>query len=85
MFLCKVFTNLISRNSQKCCVLPMFLHFLTFIAVITRRRDVVRRKLVGICSDSIVTIGTVRRVTMLFQWSTFCLETACRADDSPVG
>lgn len=62
-----------SRNSQKCCVLSMFLHCLTFIAVTTRRRDV-NRKLVGVLSDSIVVIGTVGRVTTLFQWGTFGLR-----------
>lgn len=85
MFLCKVFTDLTSRNSQKCCILPMVLNFLTFTAVTNRRRDLVNRKLVGVCSDSIVTIGTVRRVTTLFQWGASCLEMACRADDLPVG
>jgi len=59
--------------------------FFTFIAVTTRRRDVVNRKLVRICSDRNVTVGAVRRVSTLFQRGTFCLETARRADDSPVG
>jgi hypothetical protein len=53
--------------------LPIFLQFLTFIAVTTRRRDV-NRKLLGIFSDSIVTLGTVRRVTTLFQSGTFFLR-----------